>query len=204
MGLEHFIERRRHVRAGGLRFVCRGPTLATVHVVLGLYSAEIIAARGEWDSRVNVAEFVNAAIETMAGVGIADGRLLRVLETCVDGDIGDAPPAALVELAKVCAALGDIQRICDAIALPGDDELAGATAGPEDEGPDPQCIAVVHIAMRHACSPTTVVNWPYEAFQEALEVYQASVKSNGEGGKPSGDVSSVPGIGVSDARDWGR
>ena len=194
MGLEHFIVRRRVVHTGGLRFVCRGPTVATVHLVLGYYGAEILAARDALDDDTDAVALIAAAIPTLAG--IIDGRVARVLETCVEGNLTDAQPATLRTLAEACLSLCDLPRILAGLDVP-DEPDEDATEG-EDTGPSPQSIAITLIARDHGCSPLDVLDWPYEALIEVLEVREATTPPPAPDGGV--DPATVPGIGVTDAR----
>ncbi len=193
MALEHLIRRSRVVHSDGSRFVCRGPTIATVHLVLGMYGDEVMAAM-----RAAVGEVPQlAAFEACVKIVIKqpDARCLRVLETCVDGPIYEANSQTLERLAIMCSSLCDLEHLLGLIEIPLD-------ADPDAEEPpgvSGQCIAVVKIAQLHGVAPHEVMDWPYESLQEVMAV------ENIVGRPETVDVEpgSHPGIGVSSARGLG-
>lgn len=196
MGLEHFIPRRMPVHEGGHAYLCRGPTVATVHLVLGYYASEIVAARLAWDEDppvVDAGELVRLAVAGLAEA--ADDRVRRVLETCVDGDLSAAP---LRRLAEACLELCDLPRILGGVDLRNPD--AGDTPAEQvDETVSDQSVAICKLAGQYGCSPMDVMDWPYEALLEAMEV-AAAATPEAPAGEPTEDIASLPGFSLTDAR----
>ncbi len=201
MALEHFITRRRIVRdEGGREFVCRGPTVATMHLVLGLYALEIVAARRSWDGDGDAAAAVRGVVNTIAKH--ADLRLRKVLETCVDGDVYSASAGCLAEMTGVCLSLCDVSRTIGGLQFDDDGgsefDVADEVAG---DGPDAQCVAIVRLAREFGCTPGAIVDWPYEAMLDTIDVLAVILpQQGGQNGARPVDPASIPGIGVSDVR----
>jgi len=112
VGLEHFIVRRKTVRdEDGKGYVCRGPTIATIPLVLAYYSVEIVAARSAWDDDSDSAETVRSLVGAV--LGRHDERAVAVLGTCVSGDLDGATPKHTRSVAETCLSLCDLPRILE-------------------------------------------------------------------------------------------
>lgn len=196
MSLDHFIVRRSVVIGDdGRRYVCRGPTVATVHLALGLFSAEIMAARGVWEGG-DAAVVLREALQTL--LKRPDGRIQAVMATCVECDV---LPADLLRVGTVCFGLCDIQRVVEGLTIPDADDAKSGDYDP-DPGPDPQTVAVVRLAQEFSCSPMDVLEWPYEALLDTLDTLNAiaSAKQKQPNGEPIPDPAAMPGILVSSPR----
>lgn len=204
MSLDHFIVRRRTIRdAGGKAYVCRGPTVATIHRALMMYGTEIMTVRGAWTESIDPLTMIRETVKALAS--LKDERVREVLATCVDGDVFAAPPALLAQAAEVCLALGDLQRIAGGIKLP-DPEASSFTDNfseeeEEDEDAlDKQTIGIIRLAKEFHCQPTAILDWPYEAMADATDVVEAMIAQPEPGEAQPQDPATIPGMAHTDLR----
>ncbi len=185
MPIGDFIARRTVVVIDGRRFVCRPPTVATVHRLLEAFPRLVHAVAKAvhldgmtWDE--------SAARDVLAAF-VSSPALAGVLDTCCT--LHGAAPGELVDLAAGRAdvrgrladavfGLCDPARIVASLDLPAAVRRAEVAAKP---GGDPApadaparidtalCVA----ALRYHVTPLDVTEWPYEAFLSIDEVEAA-------------------------------
>lgn len=159
---------------GGLRLVCRPPTVRTVAVFLqrfGLQAAALCTA---------VDQGLSLKPEELLDHFLADihrDDAVAVLKTCVD--TGGVPLGGLVrqhqgllkDLAETCLTLTDPVRIIEATGLrQALDNQPGAAKA--DDGEDHDADAVCYVAAHFGVAPSDVLEWPYLAFLAAGEHMQ--------------------------------
>ena len=158
MTLGQLIRYRRPFVKDGRRFVVSGPTYATVHTALCLYSLEAVAIAQQHKEHGNVTlDMILKAVKL-------DHRMVDVLATCVETE-ADPSEWPLEDLARVVLSLCDIERMVKLINV---DRMAGAVdeiakAGGRETGPPVEAVAVVQLAVIFKKTPAEICDWPFES-----------------------------------------
>lgn len=173
MSLVSFARRTRVLEVGGLRFVCRPPTVATVARAYELLLGEIWAL-----AKMVYQDGRSLSPDDVLDGLIGDARFAAILETCVDMPI--AAPAVIAQdealqrrLALACASLvEDWPAVIESLHMaefgtmvPGEQSGSGNSDGPSEHE-----VAVWTTATACGQSPQSVAAWPYEDLLAASKV----------------------------------
>lgn len=167
MALYHLIAKRKTVTIESLRFDIRSPTVATIRAVILLYYPLIQLIRKHWKSE----DELPSSIRNSARAAVYDdkAKARAVLETCVDGPLPNLSTGGLDDLVSYLLDICDLERIAAGVTMP-DTEGEEESAEPEDSGPSGHSINIVKMARIFGCAPFEIMEWPFEAFLETIDV----------------------------------